>query len=47
MLFVRSLTLEEEQDLSQRLNAATKTKVYVRLKTVELSHQGKRVQGVG
>ena len=46
MLFVRSLTLEEEQELSQRLNAATKTKVYVRLKTVELSHQGKRVQEI-
>ena len=47
MLFVRSLRVEEEQELSQRLKAATKTKVYVRLKTVELSAQGKRVQEIG
>jgi len=46
MLFVRALSSQEEQELSQRLKAATKTKVYLRLKTVELSHQGKRVQEI-
>ena len=46
MVFVRALSSQEEQELSQRLKAATKTKVYLRLKTVELSHQGKRVQEI-
>lgn len=46
MVFVRSLTPEEEQELSQRLRVATKTRVYIRLKAVELSHQGKSVQEI-
>lgn len=46
MLFVRSLTPEEEQELSERIKAATRTRIYLRLKTVELSHQGKRVQEI-
>ena len=46
MLFVRTLTPEEEKELPQRLKAATKTKVYIRLKTVELSSQGKSVQEI-
>lgn len=46
MLFVRALTPEEEQELSRRIKAATKAKVYIRLKTVELSHQGKSVQEI-
>ncbi len=46
MLFVRPLTPEEEQELSQRIKAATKTRIYIRLKTVELSHQGKKVQEI-
>lgn len=47
MLFVRPLTPQEEKELPQRLKAATKTKVYLRLKTVELSAQGKSVQEIG
>lgn len=46
MLFVRALTSQEEQELSRRLQRATKTRVYLRLKTVELSHQGKTVQEI-
>jgi len=46
MLFVRPLTPEEEAELSRRLRAAPKTKVYIRLKTVEFSHQGKRVKEI-
>ncbi len=46
MLFVRPLTLEEEQELPQRIKAATKTRVYLRLKTVELSAQGKAVREI-
>jgi len=46
MLFVRPLTPKEEQELSQRIKAATKAKVYIRLKTVELSSQGKAVQEI-
>ncbi len=46
MLFVRTLTPEEDKELPQRLKAATKTKVYIRLKTVELSSQGKSVQEI-
>ena len=46
MLFVRSLTSEEEGELSRRLKRATKTKVYLRLKTVELSSQGQSVQEI-
>lgn len=43
MLFVRTLTPQEEEDLARALKAATRTRVYLRLKTVELSHQGKSV----
>lgn len=46
MLFVRPLTPEEEQELSQRLNAASKTRLFIRLKTIELSAQGHPVQGI-
>jgi len=46
MLFVRPLTPEEEQDLAQRLKVATKTKLFIRLKTIELSAQGHPVQGI-
>ena len=46
MLFVRALTSQEEGELSRRLKRATKTRVYLRLKTVELSHQGKTVQEI-
>ena len=46
MLFVRPLTPGEEQELPQRIKAATKTRIYLRLKTVELSAQGKRVQEI-
>lgn len=46
MLFVRPLTPEEEQDLAQRLKVATKTKLFLRLKTIELSAQGHPVQGI-
>jgi transposase len=46
MLFVRSLTPEEEQELSRRIKGATRTKIYLRLKTVALSHQGKPVQEI-
>ena len=46
MLFVRSLTPEEEQELSQRIQAATRTRIYLRLKTVALSHQGKPVKEI-
>ena len=45
-MFVRALSSKEEQELSQRLKAATKTRVYLRLKTVALSAQGKRVQEI-
>ena len=47
MIFVRMLTPEEEKELSQRLKAASKTRIYIRLKTLELSHQGKSVQEIG
>ncbi len=46
MLYIRKLTEEEEHELSQRLKAAAKTKVFLRLKTVELSHQGHSVQEI-
>ena len=46
MLFARPLTPEEEQELSQRIKAATKTRIYLRLKTVELSSQGKPVREI-
>jgi transposase len=46
MLFVRVFTSQEEGELSRRLKHATKTRVYLRLKTVELSHQGKPVQEI-
>ena len=46
MLYVREFTFQEEEELSRRLKHATKTRVYLRLKTVELSHQGKTVQEI-
>lgn len=46
MIFVRMLTPEEEKELSQWLKAASKTRIYIRLKTLELSHQGKSVQEI-
>lgn len=46
MLFVRAFTPEEQQELARRLKSATKTRVYIRLKTVELSHQGKNVEEI-
>ena len=46
MLFVRPLTPEEEQELPQRIKVATKTRIYLRLKTGELSSQGKKVQEI-
>jgi len=46
MLFVRALPFQEEGELSRRLKRATKTKVYLRLKTVELSSQGQSVQEI-
>jgi transposase len=46
MLFVRPLTAKEEEEVLQRIKAATKTRIYLRLKTVELSFQGKRVQEI-
>jgi len=46
MLFVRPLTPEEEQELPQRIKVATKTRIYLRLKTVELSSQGKPVREI-
>ena len=46
MLFVRALTSDEEKDISKRVKTATKTKEYIRLKTVELSQQGKPVKEI-
>lgn len=46
MLFVRELTIGEKEELTRRLKTATKTKVYIRLKTVSLSDQGKGVQEI-
>ena len=46
MLFVRPLTPEEEQELPQRIKVAAKTRIYLRLKTVEVSSQGKKVQEI-
>lgn len=46
MLFVRALTSQEQQELLGRLQRATRTRVYLRLKTVELSHQGESVQAI-
>ena len=46
MLFVRELTPQEEAELPRRLKGATQTRVYLRLKTVELSHHGQSVQEI-
>ena len=46
MLFVRSLSPEEEKELCQRMKSAKRTRIFVRLKTVELSRQGKTVQEI-
>ena len=46
MLFVRPLTPEEEQELSRQLKAAQKTRLFIRLKTIELSAQGHPVWGI-
>ena len=46
MLFVRSLTPAEEKELDQRMRSAKKTRIFIRLKTVELSQQGKPVQEI-
>jgi len=46
MLFVRELTLEEEKEIPKRLRTANRTRVYVCLKTIELSNQRKTVQEI-
>lgn len=46
MLFVRSLTPKEGKELSKRLKSARETRIFVRLKSVELSNQGKSAQDI-
>lgn len=46
MLCVRSLTPDEVAELARRLRTVTKTKEYMRLKTIDLSHQGYAVQEI-
>ena len=46
MLFVRELSPEEEKELKDQMRTASETRIFVRLKTVELSDQRKTVQEI-